>query len=51
MNVKIYDNSRSGSVNILTAKRGELNFNLDRTKLVMNLFEGEIHEQGEKQPL
>ncbi len=47
MNVKIYDNSRSGSVNILTAKRGELNFNLDRTKLVMNLFEGEIHEQGE----
>ncbi|MBK7865633.1 MAG: LptF/LptG family permease [Ignavibacteriales bacterium] len=46
-NVKIYDNSRTGAVNILTAKRGELNFNLDRTKLVMNLFDGEIHEQGE----
>ncbi|MBK6681899.1 MAG: LptF/LptG family permease [Ignavibacteriales bacterium] len=51
MNVKIYDNSRSGSVNILTAKRGELNFNLDRTKLVMNLFGRGNSRTGRKQPL
>lgn len=46
LNVKIYDNSRNGVVNILTAKRGDLNFNEDRSKLLMNLYEGEIHEQG-----
>jgi len=47
VNVKIYDNSRSGFVNILTAKKGDLNFNQDRSKLMMNLYDGEIHEQGD----
>ncbi|KAB2909190.1 MAG: LptF/LptG family permease [Ignavibacteriales bacterium] len=48
VNVKIYDNSRYGTVTILTAKKGDLNFNEDRSKLLMNLYDGEIHEQGEK---
>ncbi|MCA0388278.1 MAG: LptF/LptG family permease [Bacteroidetes bacterium] len=47
LNVKIYDNSRSGFVNILTAKKADLNFNQDRSKLLMNLYDGEIHEQGD----
>jgi lipopolysaccharide export system permease protein len=48
VNVKIYDNNRNGAVNILTAKKGLINFNQDRSKLIMNLYDGEIHERGEK---
>jgi lipopolysaccharide export system permease protein len=42
-NLTIYDNSNSQDLNVVTAKRGEIYFSSDSRKLILNLFEGEIH--------
>lgn len=42
-NLTIYDHSNSQDLNVVTAKRGEIYFSSDRRKLILNLFEGEIH--------
>ncbi len=42
-NLTIYDHSNSQDLNVVTAKRGEIFFSSDRMKLILNLFEGEIH--------
>ncbi|VAX15331.1 Lipopolysaccharide export system permease protein LptF [hydrothermal vent metagenome] len=39
----IYDKSDPKSINIVTAKRGKLYFVKNQTKLVLDLFDGEIH--------
>lgn len=39
----IYDKSDPKSVNIVTAKRGKLYFSMNLSKLVLDLFDGEIH--------
>jgi lipopolysaccharide export system permease protein len=42
-NLTIYDYSTIQSLNVVTAKRGEIYFTSDRRKLILNLFDGEIH--------
>lgn len=42
-NLTIYDYSSAQSYNVVTAKRGEIYFTADRKKLILNLFNGEIH--------
>ena len=42
-NLTIYDYSTAQSYNVVTAKRGEIYFTADRKKLILNLFDGEIH--------
>ncbi|MBI1931172.1 MAG: LptF/LptG family permease [Ignavibacteriales bacterium] len=42
-NLTIYDYSSAQSYNVVTAKRGEIYFTADRKKLILNLFDGEIH--------
>ena len=39
----IYDKSDPKNVNIVTAKRGKLYFTMNLSKLVLDLFDGEIH--------
>lgn len=39
----IYDYSDHGSINIITANRGVIYFSRDREKLILDLWEGEIH--------
>ncbi len=41
--ITIYDNSNIQDHNVVTAKRGEIYFSADRRKLILNLFDGEIH--------
>jgi len=41
--VTIYDHSNPSYLNVVTAKRGEIYFSSDRKKLILNLFDGEIH--------
>ncbi|MCW8849978.1 MAG: LptF/LptG family permease [Melioribacteraceae bacterium] len=41
--ITIYDNSNIQDHNVVTAKRGEIYFSSDRRKLILNLFDGEIH--------
>jgi len=42
--ITIYDYSNPIKVNVVTAKKGNIVFSNDQTKLIMNLEEGEIHE-------
>ncbi len=42
--VTIYDFSEPSSLNIITAERGKIYFSKDQKKLVMDLWNGEIHE-------
>jgi lipopolysaccharide export system permease protein len=42
-NLTIYDNSNVQDLNVVTAKKGEIYFSADRRKLILNLFDGEIH--------
>ncbi|MDP4115804.1 MAG: LptF/LptG family permease [Bacteroidota bacterium] len=42
--VTIYDYTNPNKINIVTAKRGNIYFAGDKTKLIMDLEEGEIHE-------
>ena len=39
----IFDNSNVQDQNVVTAKKGEIYFSSDRRKLILNLFDGEIH--------
>ncbi len=48
--VVIYDNTDPGKVNIVTAKKGKIYFSKDQTKLIMDLWDGEIHESSVNQP-
>ena len=42
--ITIYDYSQPRKINIVTAKKGEIFFSNDQTKLIMSLQDGEIHE-------
>lgn len=42
--ITLYDYSNPSKINIVTAKEGKIFFSKDRTKLIMDLKEGEIHE-------
>lgn len=41
--ITIYDQSNIRDLNVVTAKRGEIYFSADSKKLILNLFDGEIH--------
>ncbi len=43
-NITIYDYSVHSKINIITAKRGKIFFSKDLTKLLMDLYQGEMHE-------
>lgn len=42
--VTIYDYSQPAKINVVTAEKGRIFFSEDRTKLIMDLTNGEIHE-------
>ncbi len=42
--ITIYDYSNSAKVNVVTADSGKLFFSKDQSKLIMDLYHGEIHE-------
>ncbi|MCK6606317.1 MAG: LptF/LptG family permease [Ignavibacteriaceae bacterium] len=46
LNLTIYDYNNPVKINIVTAKKGYLYFTPDKSKLVMDLEEGEIHESN-----
>lgn len=48
--VTIYDYSDPTKVNIITAKKGKVYFAPDQTKLIMDLWNGEIHESDAMHP-
>lgn len=48
--VTIYNHSDPNKNTIITAKRGSLSFSGDYRKLVMDLFDGEIHEVDHTKP-
>ncbi len=45
-NVVIYDNSDPSTTDIVTAKKGKIYFSKEQSKLVMDLWNGEIHESS-----
>ena len=47
--VVIYDNTDPGRVDIVTAQKGKIYFSKDQTKLIMDLWDGEIHESSTNQ--
>ena len=44
--VTIYDYTNPNTINVVTAKKGKIFFSRDRTKLIMDLENGEIHESN-----
>jgi lipopolysaccharide export system permease protein len=46
--ILIFDNSNPATSNILTAERGEISFSKDFTKIILDLYDGEIHQLGKK---
>ncbi len=48
--VVIYNNSDPSKIDIVTAKKGKIYFSKDQNKLVMDLWNGEIHESSNTQP-
>ena len=42
--VTIYDESKPRQKNIISAKEGDLSFNQDYTKIILKLFNGQIHQ-------
>lgn len=42
--VTIYDYSNGSKINVVTADSGKIFFSKDQTKLIMDLYHGEIHE-------
>jgi lipopolysaccharide export system permease protein len=44
--VTIYDYTNPSTINVVTAKKGKIFFSNDRTKLIMDLDSGEIHESN-----
>jgi lipopolysaccharide export system permease protein len=49
--VFIIDNSNPNYSNTLTSEKGEINFSGDYTRIVLDLYEGEIHQIGKKNTL
>lgn len=49
--VFIIDNSNPNYSNTLTAENGEINFSSDYTRIILDLYNGEIHQIGKKTPL
>ncbi len=41
--ITIYDHSDPSYLNVVTAEKGDIFFSADRKKLILNLFNGEIH--------
>jgi lipopolysaccharide export system permease protein len=50
LNLTIYDNTDSRYLNIITAKRGKLYFAKGQDKLIMDLWNGEIHTSEVNNP-
>ncbi len=48
--VTIYNHTDPGKNTVITAKRGSLSFSSDYKKLVMDLYDGEIHEVDHSKP-
>ncbi len=48
--VTLYDYSDPGKINVITAEKGKIFFSTDQTKLIMDLWNGEIHESDNTQP-
>lgn len=44
--VTIYDHTNPSSINVVTADHGKIYFSADQTKLIMDLYDGEIHESA-----
>ncbi len=44
--VTIYDYTNPNTINVVTAKKGKIFFSKDRSKLIMDLESGEIHESN-----
>ena len=44
--ITLYDYSNPAKINVVTADRGKIFFSKDQTKLIMDLYDGEIHESG-----
>ncbi len=42
--ITIYDYSNGGKINVVTADSGKIFFSKDQSKLIMDLYNGEIHE-------
>ncbi len=42
--ITIYDYSNPAKINVITAERGKIFFSKDQSKLIMDLYNGEIHE-------
>ena len=48
--VTLYDYTSPSKVNIVTAKKGKIFFSPDQSKLIMDLWSGEIHESDPLKP-
>lgn len=48
--VTLYDYTDPTKVNVVTAKKGKIYFSNDQTKLIMDLWNGEIHESNLSEP-
>lgn len=44
--ITLYDYSNPGKVNVVTAEKGKIFFSKDQSKLIMDLYNGEIHESN-----
>lgn len=44
--ITIYDYSNPSKVNVITAEKGKIFFSKDQSKLIMDLYNGEIHESN-----
>lgn len=47
----IIDNSNANTSNILTADSGQISFSNDYSKVIIDLFSGEIHQLNKKNPI
>ncbi len=48
--VLLYDYSQPAKVNVVTAQKGKIYFSANQSKLIMDLWNGEIHESDVSQP-
>ena len=48
--VTIYDYTNPTKINVITAEKGKIFFSPDQSKLIMDLWDGEIHESDPLQP-
>jgi lipopolysaccharide export system permease protein len=46
LGVTIYDNTKGALVNVVSADTGVVEFSYDMSKIIMNLYNGEIHQLG-----